>query len=40
MFLVKWRGADGSISEENLSEKELGQKWADMQLDIISVRPL
>lgn len=40
MFLVKWRDADGSISEESLSEKELGQKWADMHLDIISVRPL
>jgi hypothetical protein len=40
MFLVKWREADGSILEESLSEKELGQKWVDMRLDIISVRPL
>lgn len=39
MYLVKWK-ENGLISEEALSEKELGQKWIDMRIDIISIRPL
>ena len=39
MYLVKWK-ENGFISEKPLSEKELGQKWIDMRIDIISIRPL
>lgn len=39
MYLVKWK-ENGLISEKTLSEKELGQKWTDMRIDIISIRPL
>lgn len=39
MYLVKWK-ENGLISEKTLSEKELGQKWIDMRIDIISIRPL
>lgn len=39
MYLVKWE-ENGLISEKALSEKELGQKWTDMRIDIISIRPL
>lgn len=40
MFLVEWRDAAGTVSENILSEKELLQKWGDLTLDIFSVRPL
>lgn len=39
MYLVKWK-ENGFISEKALSEKELGEKWVNMRIDIISIRPL